>query len=126
MTSFYGYNLGQLPGKDLPKVKGIDSARMFPTAPDSRCVVFDEDEDVFYIISTDSSNFKSSIDRYRFYKETIEEANDSKYATKEDFDLLREAINNVQQSIQQLTKHNSKQFNGKQRNVGGGENETGS
>ena len=40
MTSFYGYNLGQLPGKDLPKVKGIESARMFPTAPDSRCVVF--------------------------------------------------------------------------------------
>ncbi len=78
MNNFYGYNLGQLPGRDLPKVKGIESAKMFITMPDSRCAVFDEDDDVFYIIETDSSNFKSKIRRFRFYEETIEEANDAK------------------------------------------------
>lgn len=128
MTSFYGYNIGQLPGKDLPKVKGIESARQYPTMPDSRCVVFEDDDDVFYLIETDSSNYKSSIRRFRFTEESIEDANDAKYATKEDFNLLREAINNVQQSIQQLAEsnrtNNSKQFNGKQRSNSGGENET--
>ena len=125
MNNFYGYNLGTLPGKDLPKVKGIESARQYPTVPNSRDVVFDEDEDIFYLIETDSSNFKSNIRRFRFYEETIEEANDAKYATKEDFTSLKEAIENVQQSIQQLTEHNSsKQF--KQRNNGSGKNETNS
>ena len=125
MNNFYGYNLGTLPGKDLPKVKGIESARQFPTIPNSRDVVFDEDEDIFYLIETDSSNFKSNIRRFRFYEETIEEANDAKYATKEDFTSLKEAIENVQQSIQQLTEHNgSKQF--KQRNNGSGKNEANS
>ena len=128
MTSFYGYNIGQLPGKDLPKVKGIESARQYPTMPDSRCAVFEDDDDVFYLIETDSSNYKSSIRRFRFAEESIEDANDAKYATKEDFNLLREAINNVQQSIQQLAEsnrtNNSKQFNGKQRSNSGGENET--
>jgi len=128
MTSFYGYNIGPLPGKDLPKVKGIESARQYPTMPDSRCVVFEDDDDVFYLIETDSSNYKSSIRRFRFTEESIEAANDAKYATKEDFNLLREAINNVQQSIQQLAEsnrtNNSKQFNGKQRSNSGGENET--
>lgn len=125
MNNFYGYNLGTLPGKDLPKVKVIESARQFPTVPNSRDVVFDEDEDIFYLIETDSSNFKSNIRRFRFYEETIEEANDAKYATKEDFTSLKEAIENVQQSIQQLTEHNSsKQF--KQRNNGSGKNEANS
>lgn len=127
MTSYYGFNVGQLPGKDLPKVKGIESARMFPTAPNSRNVVFDEDEDIFYLIETDASNFKSSVRRFRFYEETIEEANDAKYATKEDFNYLKEAINNVQQSIQQLAANKStstKQPTNKQRGNGSGENET--
>lgn len=118
MTSFYGYNVGgPLPGKDLPKVKGIDSARMYPTAPNSRDVVFDSDDDVFYLLETDASNYKSKVRRFRFYEETIEDANDAKYATKEDLNSLREAINNVQQSIQQLaeTNNRSKQYNGKQR-----------
>lgn len=129
MTNLYGYNVGMLPGKDLPRVKGIESARMYPTAPNSRDVVFEEEDDVFYLIETDSSNYKSNIRRFRFYEESIEEANDAKYATKEDFDSLREAINNVQQSIQQLTApDNRAQYHkpnaGKQRNNSGRENET--
>ena len=131
MNNFYGYNIGVMPGKDLPKVKGIESARMYPTTPNSRDVVFEEDDDVFYLIETDSSNYKSNIRRFRFYEESIEEANDAKYATKEDFNSLREAINNVQQSIQQLATSNNrtqyndtKQGNHKQRNNGGRENET--
>lgn len=121
MNNYYGYNIGQLPGKDLPKVKGIESARMYPTAPNSRDVVFDEDDDVFYLIETDASNYKANIRRFRFTEESIEAANDAKYATKADLLNLQEAINNVQQSIQQLSKQ--KQSN-KQRNNSGREDET--
>lgn len=71
MNNYFGYNIGQLPGTDLPRVKGIESARMFPTAPNSRVVVFDEDEDVFYLIESDSSNFKSSVRRFRFTEESV-------------------------------------------------------
>ena len=99
MQNLYGYNIG-IGSNDLPKVKGIESARQFPTQPNSRVAIFDEDDDVFYVIATDASNFKS-IRRFRFNEEPIEVAYDNKYVTKEEFNSLKEAIDNVQQLIQQ-------------------------
>lgn len=42
LNTLYG-NL-QLPAQDLLKVKGIESVRMYPTQPNSRIALFDEDE----------------------------------------------------------------------------------
>lgn len=122
MDNLYGYNIGMLPNQDLPKVKGIESARMYPTHPNTRIAVFDETEDVFYVISTDSGNYKS-IQRFRFMEEPLEVANESKYVTKEEFNTLKEMIDNVQHSIQQLANRN--QYSGKP-NKRGRENEAGS
>lgn len=118
MDNLYGYNLGNIPGTDLTKVKGIESARMFPTRPNSRMPVFEEDDDVFYIISTDSANYKT-IRRFRFIEEPIEVANESKFVTKEEFNTLKEMITDVQHSIQKLTNRNG---SGKQRQNGSREN----
>jgi hypothetical protein len=123
MDNLYGYNIGSIPGQDLMKVKGIESAKMFPTRPNTRTAVFDENDDVFYVISTDAWNYKT-IQRFRFVEEPLEVANESKFATKEEFNTLKEMINNVQHSIQQLS--NKSQYSGKpnkQRSNSGRENE---
>ena len=98
---------GSIYGRELNKAKGYNGALLFITQPNSREVVFDEDEDVFFIIETDANNNKVKVDRYRFYPEPIEDVNDKKYASKEDFNLLKEMIENVQQSVQQLSEPNS-------------------
>ena len=112
LNSLYGGL--QIQPQDLLKVKGIESARMYPTQPNSRVALFDEDDDVFYIIRTDSSNFKSEVRRYRYIEEPIESSNNN-YVTKDEFNSLKEEIGNVQQSIQQLANNLSrkpKRYNG--------------
>ena len=98
----------QLPGnvltQDLEKAKGYNGAMLHSTKPNSRVAVFDETDDVFYIIKTDINNNKIEMDRYRFYPEPIEDVNDRKYASKEDFNTLKEMIENVQQSVWELTR----------------------
>lgn len=92
-----------LANKDLPKVEGYDGVLRYPTTPNSRDAVFDANDDIFYIIETDSNNYKTKVSRYRFYPESIEDVNDKKYASKAEFNELKEILSNVQQSIQQLT-----------------------
>ena len=75
--------------------------------------LFDEDDDVFYMIRTDQNGYKSEIKRFRYIEEPIETPN-SNYASKEDLNSLREDMNDVKQSIQQLTDaiRNSNKHNG--------------
>ena len=100
---------GSVPMNELPKAKGYNAAMLRVTKPNSREAVFDEDDDVFYIITTDINNNKVSIDRYRFYPEPIEDVNDRKYASKEDLNMLKEMLENVQQSVRELSE--SRQYN---------------
>lgn len=95
---------GSIYGQDLIKTKGYNGALLHLTQPNSRIPVFDEDDDVFYIIETDANNNKTSVNRYRFYPEPIEDVNDKKYASKEDFNLLKEMLENVQQSVRELSE----------------------
>ena len=121
LTNTMGYPLGMTPNQDLTKVKGIESVKVFPTTPNSRVAVFDSDEDVFYIIQTDAGNFKT-IRRFRFNEEPIEAVNDAKYVSKDEFNSLKEMIEDVQHSIQQLTRNSGKP--NKQHANGSRENET--
>lgn len=89
MTNLYGYNIGEIPGQDLIKLKGIESAKLLPTRPNSRVAAFEEDDDVFYVISTDAANYKS-IRRFRYVEEPLDEYNNSKFVTKEEFNTLKE------------------------------------
>lgn len=98
----YGLN-----NKDLPKVEGYDGVLRYPTTPNSREVVFEANDDIFYVIETDINNYKTKIDRYRFYPESIEDVNDKKYASKEEINEIKEILSNVQQSIQQLSSNKS-------------------
>lgn len=109
------------PNQDLTKVNGIESVKVFPTTPNSRVAVFDSEDDIFYIIQTDAGNYKT-IRRFRFNEEPIEAVNDAKYVSKDEFNSLKEMIEDVQHSIQQLTRNNGKP--NKQHANGSRENET--
>ena len=104
--------------QDLLSIKGdIEAVRTYPTRPNSRLALFDEDDDVFFVVKTDQNGYKSEIKRFRYIEEPIETPN-SNYASKEDLNSLREDMNDVKQSIQQLTEAiNSRRNNsGKYRN----------
>ena len=93
----------QIPGPQLDKVNGMDSARAFPMKPNSTIALFDANEDIMYIKSTDSNNF-ATIRRFRFVEEPEApvlpmNTNTGNYVTKEEFDKFREEVLNGQQSV---------------------------
>ena len=88
---------------ELKMVDGYESAARYPTNPNTRCCLFDKNDNLFYVIETDQTGYKSSIGRYRFNPEPIEDVNDKKYASKEDFNSLKEMIENVQHTLQELS-----------------------
>ena len=64
----YNNPINYMTGNDLIKVKGIENVKIYPTKPNSRECLFDEDDDIFYIVTTDSNNFKTSIRRFRLLR----------------------------------------------------------
>ena len=86
---------------DLQQTSGMDGARSIITRPSSRIAVFDKNDDVMYIISTDTSNNKE-IRRCRFYDEPEPKPEDI-FASKAEMKELKGEIDNVQQSIRELT-----------------------
>lgn len=86
---------------DLQQTVGMDGARNFQTRASCRTAVFDKNDDIFYIISTDLNNNKT-ITRYRFYEEPEPKPEDI-FASKSEIKELKGEIDNVQQSIRDLT-----------------------
>ena len=93
MFNYYNTQQGLL------KVNGIESARMYPTSPNSTLALFENDDDIFYFVQTDASNFKT-IRRFRFIEEPIETTNNA--VSKDEITALHKEIEDVKQSIQQL------------------------
>lgn len=88
----------------LTQVNGIESAKAYPTAPNSMYALFDSNDDVFYVKTTDASNFPV-IKKYRFYEETEpvkEEA--SKYVTVEEFEKFKKEMLDAKQFVSKQSK----------------------
>ena len=86
---------------DLQQTSGMVGAHSIVTRPSSRIAVFDKDDDVMYIITTDINGNKN-IGRYRFYAEEEPKPEDL-FASKAEIRELKGEIDNVQQSIRELT-----------------------
>lgn len=86
---------------DLQQTSGMEGARNLKTTLNSRSVAFDSNDDVFYIIRTDMNGSKT-INRYRFYEEPEPKPEDI-FASKAEIRELKGEIDNVQQSIRELT-----------------------
>lgn len=89
-------------------VNGLESAKHFQTKPNSTYALFDENEDIVYIVQTDSANYAT----YRTFQlnEIVEEpntTNDNSYLVEE-IKRLREEIEDVKQHIRKPKQN--KQF----------------
>ena len=107
-TNTYSTNplVGPAQGDTLIKVNGLDSARAYPTKPNSRYALFDANDDILYIKTTDASNFPT-IERYRFTKESLyDETTNTRYVTLDEFEKFKKEILDGQQSIRSK-RHNA-------------------
>lgn len=89
----------------LVGVNGFESAKAYPTKPNSTYVLFDTNRDMFYIKNTDASNFPT-LKAYSFKEVSNPEetANDEKYVTVEEFRKFKKEILNGKQSISKSTR----------------------
>ena len=88
----------------LTQVNGIESAKAYPTVPNSMYALFDSNEDVFYVKTTDASNFPV-IKKYRFFEETEPQKTESpQYVTLEEFEKFKKEILDGKQLVQKQSK----------------------
>lgn len=92
------YNQFQFPYPMTPsqliRVNGLESAKAYQAAPNSTVALFDSNDDVMYIKSTDASNFPT-IRKFRF----VEETDNTAFITREEFEAFKKEVANVKQSI---------------------------
>lgn len=78
-------------------VNGIESVKAYPTLPNSKIILFDANEDLFYCKETDSSNYPS-IKIFRF-SEVKSTPKSEQYVTLDEFNKFKEEILNGKQFI---------------------------
>ena len=107
-------NLIQLSGVDLVvPTHGIEGANAYPLGPNCRVALFDDDDDVFYIKSTDSNCFPT-IRKFRYEEEiNVDEKNgvslkDIRELIREELGFVKEDILNAQQSVSATNSEQTK------------------
>ena len=100
-------NIFQLSGIDqIIAVHGIDGAMNYQMGPNCRAPLFDDNEDVFYIKSTDKYGVPT-VKRYKFEEEVIVSDSDPKTVSlqdirsiiKEELSFIKEELANGQQPV---------------------------
>ena len=91
----YGY---QRPINGVLKVNGYEGAKAYQLPPGSSMPLFAADDDVFYIKETDSGGYPS-IRAFRFEEISIESK--LAFVTREEFDRLKEMLEDAQQHIRE-------------------------
>ena len=79
-------------------VNGKASAEAYQTQPNQKVLLMDSNEDKFYIVTTDASNFKS-IETFRFSKE---EEKAPSFVTHEEFDELKKMLEDYKPLFESL------------------------
>ena len=91
---------------DLPKATGSQEARGYLTRPSTRDVIWDKDENFFYMRITDATGKIISFERYS-YDPSPEPKMEDLFVSNDKFNEvtaeLQGGINDVKESIQQLT-----------------------
>lgn len=82
-------------------VQGINGAKAYPLAPNSRAFLFDSEKDSFYVKTTDQSGMPQPIREFEYYESTPEtttstasEIDTSNFVTKQD---LEEALSKMKE-----------------------------
>ena len=93
-NNMYGGNTAQ---NSLIKVTGLVGAKAYQMSPNSIVALFDANDDVFYVKTTDGAGFPT-IKAFRFAPVNVEQTNND-YVTRTEFNQLKEMILNGKQSI---------------------------
>lgn len=99
-----------IPGPQLTRVNGLDSAKAFPTVANAMYALFDENDDILYIKQTDASNYPT-IKRYRFVLEEEKPVTLQQYVTVEEFNKFKEELLNAKQFIRTESGSNKSKWN---------------
>lgn len=103
----------QEPCQNLIRVNGIDGAKAYQMPANSTVALFDSNNDIMYVKSTDGAGFPSI--RTFSFTETKEEAKQVEnidYISRKEFeDFKKEMMNNGKQSIQRTKSINDKSSN---------------
>lgn len=93
--------LPQIQTQNLIRVNGIDGAKAYQMSPNSTVSLFDANEDIMYIKSTDGAGFPS-IRTFSFteVKQEMKQEVKQDYISRQEFeDFKKELMNNGKQSI---------------------------
>lgn len=89
----------------LTRVTGIEGAKAYQMAPNSTVALFDNNEDIMYIKTTDGAGFPT-IRTFSFSEvthNTQQQLSNNEYVTRDEFNKLKEELLNGKQLIQQST-----------------------
>lgn len=103
----------QEPCQNLIRVNGIDGAKAYQMPANSTVALFDSNNDIMYVKSTDGAGFPS-IRTFSFTetKEETKQAETTDYISRKEFeDFKKELMNNGKQSIQRTKSINDKSSN---------------
>ena len=95
----------QIQTQNLIRVNGIDGAKAYQMAPNSTVALFDNNEDIMYIKTTDGAGFPT-IRTFSFNEVTHnaqQQVSNNEYVTRDEFNKLKEELLNGKQFIQQST-----------------------
>lgn len=98
------------PTQNLIRVNGINGAKAYQMPANSTVALFDANEDVMYIKTTDGAGFPA-IRLFRFEELKQETAQEVKqdYISRQEFeDFKREVLDNAKQSIQRKSAASNK------------------
>ena len=102
MYGFNPYYPGAMQRQDLIRVNGMEGANAYPMpAPGCTVPLFDANQDVMYIKSTDASGL-CSLRRFRFCEEAEEKP---EYMTRGEFYKAMEELKNGKQSVRKQSRN---------------------
>lgn len=99
LTNNYGmYNQNNV--QNLIRVNGIEGAKAYQMYPNSTVALFDNNDDIMYIKTTDGANFPS-IRKFAFteVQDNTPTQKEQDYVTRTEFEQLKEELLNGKQSI---------------------------
>ena len=96
-------NAYEVPGPQLLKTQtGVDGVKQYPTVANASYAIFSEDDDVFWVKTTDKNNYPVSLRRFRFYEEEEPVPVSEETVSKADYDKLLNEIRSMRDEIHSL------------------------
>jgi len=93
----YGY-YGRPPVNNLTRVTGMDGARLYQMPPNSTVALFDGNEDLFYVKSTDGAGFPT-IRTFRFEEVQPQPVPQPDYVTRDELNALSDKIDKLMEAL---------------------------